>query len=193
MASEVNCPSCGTLVERPTGGPESCASCGHWWVPDADGAAGREGPHELEIQNAPGDAVRGPFDRLDLQARLYCGLLTGEELVRPVGGRFGTLQSLPDFAAILALRERGKAKATVTRRPVKEKQSVPTAGATGSAMGANPETSGNGSAASAAAPSNNPSALALPEAKRAGVVAAVTVLVAGGLLLAGLLLYSMTL
>lgn|GEM_PF-5851532 len=120
MADENTCPSCGTPSQGASGEPESCAECGQWWVPSTDAATRRMGPHELEIQNAPGDAVRGPFDRLDLRERLYKGLLTGDELVRPAGGRFRALRSIPDFAAVLELRERGKPKPVLSRRVAPE-------------------------------------------------------------------------
>ncbi|HCH66884.1 MAG TPA: hypothetical protein DFR83_29035 [Deltaproteobacteria bacterium] len=155
----------------------------------------RDGPHELEIQNSPGDAVRGPFDRLDLRERVYLGLLTGEELVRPVGGRFATLRSLPDFAAILALRERGKAKATVKRRLTKESRApgpVPEGHSDGAATAAGAAGAGDSTDDSGAEGALGQT-LAVPDAKRAGTVAAVTIAVAGGLLLLGFLAYGMTL
>jgi len=118
MSIETTCPSCGHPQSTASAEPLSCAECGQWFVPaDADsGEEGRRGPHELEIQNSPGDAIRGPFDRVDLRERLYLGLLTGDELARPVGGRFSTLKSQPDFAAILALKQRGRPRPVMVRR-----------------------------------------------------------------------------
>jgi hypothetical protein len=95
-------------MTTPLAEPVVCEGCGQWFVPadaDRDDAA-RLGAHELEVQRSPGDAIRGPFDRIDLRERLYLGLFTGEELVRPIGGRFATMRSQPDFAAILQLKER---------------------------------------------------------------------------------------
>ncbi len=100
----------------PAGEPQSCGACGQWWVPGEDPETTRVGPHELEIQNVHGDAIRGPFDRLDLRERLYLGILTGDELVRPVGGRFLPMRSIPDFRAVLELKERGKPRPVVSRK-----------------------------------------------------------------------------
>ncbi len=127
MSIETTCPSCGQTEQAAAGEPVSCGACGQWFVPadSESGAQGRRGPHEMEIQNAPGDAIRGPFDRVDLRERLYLGRLTGDELVRPVGGRFSTLRSHPDFAQILALKERGRPKAITVRRAT-AKPTVPT-------------------------------------------------------------------
>lgn len=116
MGIESICPACDTPAEGEAGEPLICAACGAWWVAGDDPALAREGSHELEIQNAPGDAVRGPFDRLFLRERLYAGIYTGEEHVRPPGGRFRQLRTIPDFAAVLALKERGIPKPVVTRR-----------------------------------------------------------------------------
>jgi len=126
MSMETTCPSCGQTEHAAAGEPVSCGACGQWYVPadSESGAYGRRGPHELEIQNAPGDAVRGPFDRVDLRERLYLGRLTGEELVRPVGGRFATLQSHPDFARILAIKERGRPKPVMARRAAPKRQAA---------------------------------------------------------------------
>ncbi len=198
MGSEVNCPSCGAPAVGSSGEPESCSECGQWWVPTSDAAAMRDGPHELEIQNAPGDAVRGPFDRLDLRERLYRGLLTGEELVRPVGGRFHTLQSIPDFAAILQLRERGKPRAMVTRRPVKEKR-APDSGAAGASSAAlheteaQPEQAREEMTAEGGVPVPASGFLAKPDKRRMAIVAVVTCLVGGLMLVMGLLGYSLSL
>ena len=118
MPIETTCPSCEHLVTTPAAEPVSCAECGQWFVPadaDRDDAA-RLGPHELEVQRSPGDAIRGPFDRIDLRERLYLGLFTGDELVRPIGGRFATMRSHPDFAAILRLKERGRPGPVMVRR-----------------------------------------------------------------------------
>ena len=118
MSVDTICPSCGHAFSTTPSEPVSCGECGQWFVPaggEQDDAA-RRGPHELEVQRSPGDAIRGPFDRIDLRERLYLGLFTGEELVRPVGGRFATMRSHPDFAAILRLKEQGRPKPVMVRR-----------------------------------------------------------------------------
>ena len=118
MSVDTTCPSCGHSMSAQPAEPVSCAECGHWFVPaggDHDGAA-RLGPYELEVQRSPGDAIRGPFDRVDLRERLYLGLYTGDELIRPVGGRFSTMRSHPDFAAILQLKDRGRPGPVIVRR-----------------------------------------------------------------------------
>ena len=196
MGTETTCPSCGTPAQAATGEPESCEACGQWWVPSEDAATARIGPHELEIQNAPGDAVRGPFDRLDLRERLYRGLLTGEELVRPIGGRFRALRSIPDFSAVLELRERGKPRPVVSRRAPKERV-APSASPAGPAGGPPP-----GVAAPAAAPSGTVEApdaaataprLEAPAPKRVVTLVVVTSVVGAVVLLVAMLAYSMLL
>jgi hypothetical protein len=164
----------------------------------------RDGPHELEIQNSPGDAIRGPFDRLDLRERLYKGLLTGEELVRPVGGRFTTLQSIPDFAAILQLRERGKPRSMVTRRPIKEKRAsassapMPAAEHAASTGSADAQPGGtlqpdDGSNARAAPPPVSAAPLTKRDKRRMRTIAIVTFLVGGLVLVLAYLGYGMSL
>lgn len=72
--------------------------------------------HELEIQNAPGDAIRGPFLRQELRSWLYSGRLQGDEQVRTVGGRFVPMGSLPDFAEVITLRDGLKGTGAVVRK-----------------------------------------------------------------------------
>ncbi len=184
MDNEFPCPSCGTPARDASGDPETCAQCGYWWVPSADPHLRRLGPHELEIQNAPGDAVRGPFDRLDIRERLYKGLLTGEELVRPVGGRFTKLRTQPDFAEIIALKERGNPQPVLARRPPKDARPKVPAGGPGAEGEEQPST------VTSPIPIPTPN-LTKQETQRLGSVAIITVAVGVAVVAALLLGYSM--
>ncbi len=180
MQVESACPSCGATKTADAGEPVSCGACGHWFVPGTELENGRQGAFELELQYAPGDPVRGPFDRIDLRERLYRGLLTGDEHVRPVGGRFVPLRSLPDFAQILTLLERGKPKPVLTRKAAPAPEPAAPA----------PAAAPKGAAIVAAGP---PPAEAPQDKARLATIGGVTFLV--GLLLVGfaLLVYSMSL
>lgn len=66
------------------------------------------GPITFELQHAIGDAVQGPFDRITLREMIYAGRLTGDERIRiPGTSAFTRLADRPEFAAVLAVSDRG--------------------------------------------------------------------------------------
>ena len=166
MASEVNCPSCGTPVERH----------GRAGVLEVVATGGYRTPMDLRYVKDHTSRDPSPDDAIRVVRPARPPGATLPRVVdwrREAGVRGRAVRYAPVTAGLCCdpRAAQGQAKATVKRRPVREKRSAP-AGATGSGNESVPEASGRVRWIGSNQIGQRQGVGA--EARRAGVVAAVT-------------------